>query len=39
MSETGPFGKTAVAFAAVAALGLSSLAAAQPEAPGEQLKR
>jgi uncharacterized protein len=35
MSESTPFGKTAVALAAVAALGLSSLAAAQPEAPGE----
>jgi dienelactone hydrolase len=35
MSETTPFGNTAVAFAAVAALGLSGLAAAQAEAPGE----
>ena len=35
MRETRPFGKTAVAFAAWAALGLSSLAAAQSEAPGE----
>ena len=35
MSETTPFGNAAVALAAVAALGLSSLAAAQAEAPGE----
>jgi dienelactone hydrolase len=35
MSQTTPFGNTAVALAAVAALGLSSLAAAQAEAPGE----
>ena len=35
MSATTPFRNTAVALAAVAALGLSSLAAAQAEAPGE----
>jgi uncharacterized protein len=35
MSETTPFANTAVALAAVAALGWSSLAAAQAEAPGE----
>lgn len=35
MSETTRFAHTAVALAAVAALGLSSLAAAQAEAPGE----
>ena len=35
MSETTPFGNAAVALAAVATLGLSSLAAAQAEAPGE----
>ena len=35
MSESTPFGKTAVALAALAALALSSLATAQPEAPGE----
>src|SRR5688500_16522618 len=35
MSETRPFGKTGAALAALAALGLSSLAAGQPDAPGE----
>ena len=35
MSESTPFGKGAVAFAAAAALALPTLATAQPEAPGE----
>jgi hypothetical protein len=36
MGVTRPFAKTGVVFAACAALGLPSLAAAQSEAPGDE---